>query len=132
MELYSYPWSVYYGNFTYGVGITLFFYLFPPVIAGVVVITALGIIGGFLRVSARNEALLTGLAVLAIFLCMDLMLGPLGVEIYHARVRGIFFDEWNFINFFVFVALPISIFVSGVTWLTARACRPRSTQSTSL
>jgi hypothetical protein len=125
LELYSYPWSVYYGNFTYGAKITQLSYMFPSVIAGLVVVTALSIIARFPRVPALDESFLTGGVLLATFLLLDVLLGPMGVEVYHTRVRGIFFAEWNFINFFVYVALPISALVACMVWLAARRSRKR-------
>lgn len=124
LELYSYPWRVFYGNFTYGAEITLFSYLLPSVLAGVVVTTAVSVFSRFPRISASDQSILTGGALLAAFFLLDVLLGPMGVEIYHTRVRGIFFDEWNFINFFVYVALPVSAFVAGVVWLAVRQHRP--------
>jgi len=103
--------------------------MFPSVFAGLVVVTALSIIARFPRVPPLNESILTGGVLLATFFLLDVLLGPLGVEVYHARVRGIFFDEWNFINFFAYIALPISALVTGMVWLAVSQSRWRPSLS---
>jgi hypothetical protein len=99
--------------------------MFPSVIAGIVVVSTLSFLARFPRVPALDVSLLTGGVLLATFFLLDVLLGPMGVEIYHTRVRGIFFDEWNFINFFVYVALPMSALVAGLAWLAVRRSRRR-------
>ena len=123
LELYSYPWHVFYGNFTYGVEVTILSYLLPSALAGITVTIAAGSRSRFQGISASGLSVLTGGALLATFLILDVLLGPIGVEVYRLRVRGIFFAEWNFINFFAYVALPLSALVTGMMWLAVRQHR---------
>ena len=108
-----YPWSIYYENFTYGWLETILAYI---LIGGVVTL-----IGGFLSPklctlcfsNKRNCFIMKIILSYILFSCLALIFGPVGISFFNTRVGGIFFSEWKFITFLIYVALPLAL-LSGL------------------
>jgi hypothetical protein len=49
--------------------------------------------------------------------------GPLGFDIPGTRVRGIFFADWNFVTFFLYLALPVAALTGLIGALAHRRRR---------
>ncbi|HLJ76563.1 MAG TPA: hypothetical protein VKT75_04080 [Acidobacteriaceae bacterium] len=113
---WAYPWSVYYGNFTFGYSITLRSYLIMALFIGAVVSLAAFIACLIPRVEPSGETLVVGLIVLFSLVLISLMLGPFGADLPGTRIAGIFFSEFKFMNFIADVALPNSIVASALSW----------------
>lgn len=105
---WAYPWSIYYGNFTFAYGITLRSYVIMALLIGALVWIAMSISSRFLRLKPSTEALFTGLVTIFALILISLMLGPSGANIPETRISGIFFSEFKFMNFIADVALPSS------------------------
>jgi len=114
-----YPWSIYYGNFTYSAGITLASYLVLALLVGLV-ITAVGL--SFLRsnMPQLGKGVLSGIVSLVTLLGGSMLFGPVGINLFGTRVRGIFFSEWKFVTFDVCIALPLSIPSASMVWWIGR------------
>jgi hypothetical protein len=124
-----YPWSTYYNNFTYGLGVTLGSYLLLSLLVGLVGSIVIGGLS-FAKLSALGKCALSGLLSFAVLFICSLLLGPGGVDLFNTRVEGIFFSEWKFVTFIVAVALPISILNAILAWWVARL-EPRERKSVS-
>lgn len=124
---WAYPWSVYYGNFTFGYGITLRSYVVMALFIGVVVSAAASIVCRIPRIEPSGEALAAGLIALSSLILISLLLGPCGADLPGTRIAGIFFSEFKFMNFIGEVALPSSIVASGLSWCFA-LLKQRSTK----
>jgi len=109
LEFVAYPWSVYYRNFHFGFGITLQSYLLLSGFVGL--ISAL--VGYFRPANISRHAALygcaTGLTLFSLLCFASAIFGPLGFDPPGVRLRGIFFSEWKFDNFDLYVALPVSV-----------------------
>jgi len=124
-----YPWSVYFGNFTYGSGMTLLSYVLLAVLVGIVVASASCIFVLFSRMVAITQGLLTGIVSFALLFSGSLLLGPGGIDIFDTRIGGIFFSEWKFLTFDSCIALPISIFAAALVWWAARRRHDKASQN---
>ena len=120
---WAYPWSVYYGNFTFGYGFTLRTYVIMALLIGVIVCAAVSIASQFLRLKPSAIALVTGLVTVIALILASFMFGPSGANIPGTRISGIFFSEFKFINFIADVALPSSCLASALAWAFARLRR---------
>jgi hypothetical protein len=115
--LLVYPWRIYYGNFHAG--------LFKTASSYVVVAALMSCAGALLAPWAVHRIaggirgpvvaiLVAGTTFLLLLLLTGLFSGPgLFLNIPGTRVQGIFFAEWNFVTFLMYVALPFSV-ASGV------------------
>ena len=115
----TYPWSTYYANFSYGARITIVSYLLLALIVGVVVGVVVGLSSFSSSGPRPSRFALTGILSFASLVAMSLLLGPGGVDIFGIRIRGIFFSEWKFVIFDVFVALPVSLLDASLIWWIA-------------
>jgi hypothetical protein len=112
-----YPWSTYYQNFNYGAGITFISYLLLASLVGFIVTVVVGIMSFYTKMPALGQCVMTGVVSLTSLSAGAFLMGPVGIEIFDTRVRGIFFSEWQFLNFICTIALPISILGAGLVWL---------------
>jgi hypothetical protein len=109
----TYPWRIYFGNFSFGAPITLFSYF--------IVALLMTLIGGMLAPWIAKKSVSTdfGRISVGVIACLFLLLvltgifcGPgLCLDIPGTRVQGIFFSEFKFLNFIFCVALPFSFLV---------------------
>jgi len=117
---WAYPWSIYYGNFTFGYGFTLRSYVIMALLIGALVLIAMLISFQLLRLKPSAEAMFTGLVTIFGLILVSLLLGPSGANIPGTRISGIFFSEFKFINFIADVALPSSCMAGALAWSFAR------------
>jgi hypothetical protein len=117
----EYPWATYYGHFKFG--------WWPTMISYFLVAALLGSTAGiaahvFLKRPSKSVligAVYCALSVLGIAVLLALFFGPAGVDIPGTQVRGIFFAEFQFLNFVSYVAVPVSaivalLFVFAAQW----------------
>lgn len=123
LVLWLYPWSVYYGNFTYGAEITARSYLVVAILLGLVTsICAYSQLAAS-RPSLAKRCLVAGLLSLGILTLVSLAFGPLGIDIPFTRTSGIFFSEFKFLTFICEVAVPISILGGALMWPFGRRAK---------
>jgi hypothetical protein len=106
--LVGYPWSTYYRYFSYGWGITVVSYL--------IVAVFIGLVAGAIELLLRNlmhpglaSDVLCGAILFILIVITSILFGPYGLDVPGTRVRGIFFSEWNFLSFIVFVGGLVSL-----------------------
>ena len=106
----AYPWATYYENFHFDWRPTLISYL--------IVATLIGIGSGVTDILLRNSILSVAVRsvicagiVFSFVVLVALIFVPMGVEIPGTRIRGIFFSEWQFVNFIRYVGIPLSVIV---------------------
>ena len=104
-----YPWSVYFGDFTFSAESTFASYMLLAVLVGMVTAVVDYAVLGISRIPVYGRIALVGILLFLILIVLSLIFGPMGVEFSGSRVRGIFFSEWKFATFDCFVALPMSI-----------------------
>jgi len=129
---WAYPWSVYYGNFTFGYGVTLRSYIIMALFIGAVVSVAAFIACRIPRIQPSAETLVVGLISLFSLIMISVVLGPFGADLPGTRIAGIFFSEFKFMNFIADVGLPTSIVASAFSWWFASRRRRTSTIKPSL
>lgn len=108
----AYPWSTYYGNFTFGWWPTLSPYLILSLFLAAVAAST-----SRLRQSPRtaiNRDLMAFFILLVATVMLALLFGPGRVNVPGTRIRGIFFSEWKFVSFIAIVATPLSLLIVGV------------------
>jgi hypothetical protein len=115
-----YPWKTY-SAFDFPEQITILSYLLA---AAIVTATTTG--ASLLPRSSRFS--LGRLAAVLAVSCSALALvcigfGPYGLNIPGTRLRGIFFSEWMFVNFFFYVGLPLAVAAAAGDWVLARFFR---------
>jgi hypothetical protein len=120
LEFWVYPWAIYFGNFTFGFGITLASYLIVALVVGLVASAVTFSLSLYRTMPAIGQALMTGVAMLATLCVLALIFGPFGLDIPGTRARGIFFSEWKFATFTSEVSAPAAILAGFVVWLTVR------------
>jgi hypothetical protein len=125
-----YPWSIYFGNFTYSEGSTLASYLLLALVVGLISSATVLVFPFHLGRPAGGQGALTGIILFLAYCGSSLLLGPLGVEILNTRVRGIFFSEWKFVGFDIEIALPLSMIGAAVVWWTLHKERQTSRTTT--
>lgn len=121
----GYPWSTYYENFDFGWWTTLSAYL---LVAGVLGIAA-GVSSLFLAELSRFpravRAVGCGLVIFTASVLLAFAFGPMGMTVPGTRIRGIFFAEWRFISFLIYVGAPVAIITALFCgWRFGRAVRP--------
>lgn len=116
----SYPWSIYYRNFTYGAGITILSYVLLAILVGLIAAIVVGALSFYSRMPALGQCILTGIVLFTSLSAGSVLLGPGGIEIFDTRVAGIFFSEWKFVTFIGTVALPLSILDVVLVWWAVR------------
>ena len=116
LEFWAYPWSIYFSNFTYGVGVTLGSYLIMAIVVGLVASAATFALSLYRFMPAIGQALMTGTAMLTTLVVLALILGPFGIDIPGTRTRGIFFSEWKFMIFTCEVAAPAAALAGFIAW----------------
>jgi len=104
-----YPWSVYFGNFTFGAWSTFASYLMLALLVGAIVAAVAAAVTHIPRIPDWGRIAFAAFLSFLLLFTLSLILGPVGVDVFETRVRGIFFAEWKFITFDLYVALPISI-----------------------
>lgn len=124
--LLVFPWRVYYGNFDAGLFRTAASYAVTAVLmscAGALFAPwAVQRIAGGKRGSSLILSV-AGTTFLLLLLLTGIFSGPgLFLEFPGTRVRGIFFAEWQFVAFLIYVALPFSVAAGGLAqWEGARS-----------
>jgi len=104
----EYPWSTYYENAEVGWWRTVDSYLLVAALLGIIGGTTSGMLSLSAVRTAAVRAALCGFTVLALAVVCAFLFGPGGVNVPGTRVRGIFFSEWQFLNFLGYVATPVS------------------------
>ena len=115
-----YPWSIYYGNFDFGRGITLVSYLLLAISIGAIEAAVICLLSLCKEMPAAGQCILTGIVSFTALFAVSIFLGPGGTDLFHTRVGGIFFSEWKFVTFDFEVALPISTLNAGLVWCAVR------------
>jgi hypothetical protein len=103
-----YPWSTYYGQFSYSRGETLSSYVFLSAVVGMITLIA--------AIVARDKPVPSGILSLALLCGLALLMGPCGADLPGLRVRGIFFSEWKFAVFIFELALPVTVLSTFTLW----------------
>ena len=117
-----YPWATYYENFEFGWWQTMVSYLLVSALIGVGAAWATGLILGRSNQSAALRGIESGALTFGLAVLLAVLFGPAGLNIPGTRVRGIFFSEFNFLNFLFLVAAPLSLFISLFNgWQASRA-----------
>ncbi len=120
LEFWVYPWAIYFGNFTYGFGITLISYLIVALVVCLLASAATFSLSLYRSMPAIGQALMTGTSMLTALIVLALIFGPFGVDIPGTRARGIFFSEWKFMTFTSEVSAPVAVLAGLITWFVVR------------
>lgn len=120
LEFWAYPWAIYFGNFTFGVGVTLGSYLIMAVVVGLVTSAATFVLSLFRFMPAVGQALMTAVASLTALALLALILGPSGIDIPGTRASGIFFSEWKFMIFTSEISAPAALLAGLIAWFIVR------------
>jgi hypothetical protein len=120
LEFWAYPWAIYFGNFTYGFGVTVGSYLIVALIVGIIASAATFALSLYRSMPAIGQAVMTGTSMLTTLGVFAFVLGPLGLDIPGTRARGIFFSEWKFMTFTSEVSVPAAILAGFVAWVMVR------------
>jgi hypothetical protein len=105
----AYPVTTYFRYFDFPFHVTLFSYvivylLVLAVCAGV----APKVAAKFCKTPVTRAVLQAATGVLC-FAILSFICGPIGFDLPDIRLRGIFFSEWKFVNFFFYVGLPAAL-----------------------
>ena len=130
LEFWAYPWAIYFGNFTYGFGITLVSYLVTALLVSSVAAAATFFLSHYRSMPAIGQALMTATSMLVTLCALALIFGPFGLDVPLTRVRGIFFSEWNFMTFSSEVSAPTAVLAGLIAWAIVR--RQRRTPHTAM
>jgi len=106
----AYPWATYHGNFHFGWRPTLISYLIVAALMGI----GAGLTDVLLKkltLSTAVRGVICGAIILSFAALVAVLFGPMGLDIPGTRVRGIFFSEWQFINFLGYIGIPTSVIV---------------------
>jgi hypothetical protein len=116
----EYPWSTY-AAFNFSKGITFASYLLAAAIVAAIAAIATVLCLRACRRSLLLGAVLCGAAMFVSLSLIAVLLGPGGLDVPGTRLNGIFFSEWEFLNFIFMVAAPASI-IAGVlcAWLARK------------
>jgi len=98
-----YPWSDSYGNYVAGLWETLISYLFVSAVIGIAA-AFLCILKPRKNQSIYLHGIVMGLLFIVFSVVLAIMFGPVGINVPGTRVRGIFFAEFQFIDFIICVA----------------------------
>ena len=113
---WQFPWSVYYQNFNFGFGVTLWSYVTTSLLVGLLSVSVPVMVGVAFHRKAWGfrQPVLCFIIASLVFGVLCVVFGPYGFDVLSLRIRGIFFSEWKFVSFFFAVGLPLAL-LSGVT-----------------
>jgi len=113
-----YPWSVYFGNFYFGWWKTMLSYSILTVMTGVIGAMLVPMIVHKLLPRARNRNVINiGIITFVFLSSIAIFFGPYGFNIPNTRISGIFFSEFKFAIFIIFVAIPFSFVSAGLEFI---------------
>jgi len=118
-----YPWSTSYGVFAFGWWTAMNAYMLVAAIVGIAA-AIFNMLMGRKKQSPLLHGAMCGLSLMGFAVILAIVFGPLGVNIPGTRVRGIFFSEWEFINFVFCVSIPVAIVVAGFSGLMIQKYPP--------
>jgi hypothetical protein len=126
--LLEYPWSTY-AAFHFSKWVTLASYLLAAFIVAAISAIATVLCLRTFKGSLKLSAVMCCIAVFASLSVIAVLLGPAGFDVPGTRLNGIFFSEWEFLNFIFIVAAPASIVAAGLcAWLAHKQSKnPQST-----
>jgi hypothetical protein len=117
---WQFPWAVYYNNFSYSRQTTLRSYFLCALITSFInSLLSPGAMHFVFRHKWKiGSSLACSFLACVLFGVLSITFGPMGYDPFAMRINGIFFSEWKFFSFFLFVGIPMSI-LSGLTawWL---------------
>ena len=120
-----YPWSTYYENFEFAWWTTLSAYLLVAGVLGIAAGVSSQFLAGLSRFPPAIRGLGCGLVIFAVSVLLAFAFGPMGMTVPGTRLRGIFFAEWRFISFLVYVGAPVAIIAALFCgWRFGRSVRP--------
>jgi hypothetical protein len=113
---WKFPWSVYYENFGFGFGVTLWSYVTTSLLVGLLSASVPVLVGVAFHPNdwGFRQVVLCFILALLVFGVLCVAFGPYGLDLFSLQIRGIFFSEWKFVTFFFVVGLPLAL-LGGVT-----------------
>ena len=67
-----------------------------------------------------TRSVLQAVTAVLCFAILSFICGPIGFDLPHIRLRGIFFSEWKFVNFFFYVGLPSALASAATGMISER------------
>lgn len=115
---YFYPWSIYFTNFDFGWWETMNSYLLLALIMAIISGLLVPLILKKYLVLPPKElrtTVINGIIIFFILTLMALLFGPItSIDIPGTWIEGIFFAEWKFLTFIIYIALPFTFITSFI------------------
>ena len=125
--LVKYPWSTYYGNFHFRSWPTFVSYVAVAAVVGLLAAVVTWILFHRPIELLLLQTVKCGFSMFAVIAILSHLFGTdAGLDVPGTQIRGVFFAEWNFLNFIFCVGAPTSVFTALMfAWAGRRQPRMR-------
>jgi len=119
----EYPWSTY-AAFHFSKWVTLFSYLAAALIVAAAAAAVTALCLSLIRGSFVLKGVMCCMGMFVSLAVISVLLGPGGYDVPGTRLNGIFFSEFEFLNFMFMVAAPASVAAAVLcSWLAHRQAK---------